>query len=116
MSPAEQFRHLLAMAAADGRMNESELGFLSSRAVQLGVTDDQFESMLEQAIAGEVDLEIPTDQRERRRLLKDLIRMMAADGHLDQREKKLFAVVAASMQLSNDDLHQVIDATLAEGA
>ena len=52
MTPLDRFRHILAMAAADGRMNESELGFLSSRAMQLGITDDQFEAVLKEAIEG----------------------------------------------------------------
>jgi uncharacterized tellurite resistance protein B-like protein len=115
MTPNELFRHILAMAAADGRMNESELRLLAARAAELGVSDVEFETALSEAASGNARLTIPEDVQERRALLKDLIRMMAADGRLDPREKELFATVAAMMDLSNDDLHAVIDAALAEG-
>jgi uncharacterized tellurite resistance protein B-like protein len=114
MTPLERLRHLLAMAAADKRMNEAELGFLSERAAQLGISHGDFHDALQAAVSGETPLAIPERKAERRALLKDLIRMMAADGILHQLEKELFAQVAVTMDLSSDDLHQVIDATIAE--
>ena len=114
MSPLEQLRHLLAMAAADQRMNEAELGFLADRAVALGISTEEFHDALLAAVKGETPLLIPDNTAQRRTLLKELIRMMASDGHLDHREKDLFANVAATMGLSSNDVHQVIDATIAE--
>ena len=114
MTPLERFRHLLAMAAADERMNEAELGFLSERAVALGISEDEFHDALQAAVSGQESLAIPEGAAQRRALLKDLIRMMAADGRLDSREKELFGVVAATMGLSSDDVHAVVDATIAE--
>ena len=115
MTPNERFSYLLMMAAADKRMNEAELGFLSERAHELGIGHDEFHDALQRAVRGEGEMKIPAGAAERRALLKDLIRMMAADGVLDDREKELFAHVAATMELDSDDVHQVIDATLAEG-
>ena len=115
MTPADRFQHLLTMAAADKRMNEAELAFLSERANQLGISQDEFHDALQKAVQGEGDLTIPTGAADRRSLLKDLIRMMAADGVLDDREKDLFAHVAATMEIDTEDLHRVIDATIAEG-
>ena len=114
MTPLEQLRHLLAMAAADERMNEAELGYLQERVAQLGISQEDFHDAVQVAVAGEIPLTIPNGTAERRLLLKDLIRMMAADGRLDPREKELFAHVAATMGLSSNDVHEVIDATLAE--
>jgi uncharacterized tellurite resistance protein B-like protein len=114
MTPVEQFRHLIAMAAADGRMDENELRMLSNRALQLGVTDDEFEDVLHTAITHREQLSIPSDHRDRVALLQDLLRMMAADGRLDQREKSLFAIVAATMQISPNELNLIIDTVLAE--
>ena len=115
MSPLDQFRHLLAMAAADERMNEAELGFLAQRAQELGVSQDEFYDALQAAVSGKVELMIPDGPAQRRGLLKDLVRMMAADGVLADKEKELFANVATAMEISHDELHQVIDATIAEG-
>jgi hypothetical protein len=38
--------------------------------------------------------------------------MMAADGHLDESEKRLFALAAAKMQLTTADVERLIDETL----
>lgn len=116
MSPIERIRHLLAMAAADSRMNEAELGFLSERAFELGVSEDEFHQALQAAVKGDIQLTIPGGAAERRQLLKDLIMMMAADGELQDREKELFAHIAGAMELSTEDLHQVIDATIGENS
>ncbi len=72
MIPLDRFRYILAMAAADERMNESELEFLSNRAMQLGITDDQFEAALKEAIEGKADLDIPSDPPERLRSAEGL--------------------------------------------
>ena len=114
MTPADHFYHLLMMAAADKRMNEAELAFLSERAHDLGISQDEFHDALQRAVKGEGELTIPKGNADRRSLLKDLIMMMAADGVLDDREKKLFAQVAAAMEIETEDLHRVIDATIAE--
>lgn len=114
MTPIDRFYHLLLMAAADKRMNEAELAFLSERAFELGISHEDFHDTLQKAVKGEGELTIPAGEADRRSLLKDLIRMMAADGVLEDREKALFAHVAASMEIDTEDLHRVIDATLAE--
>jgi len=116
MTPLERLKHLLAMAAADNRMNEAELGFLSERATQLGISTDEFHDALQQAVRGKVPLSIPAGQAERRALLKDLVMMMAADGQLADREKQLFAHVATAMDIETDELHRVIDAAIAENS
>lgn len=116
MTPLERFQHLLAMAAADERMNEAELGFLSERATALGVPHDQFCDALQAAVSGDTPLALPSSAAERRALLKDLVMMMAADGELEEREKKLFAHVASAMEIETDQLHRIIDATIAENS
>ena len=114
MTPLEQFQYLLAMAAADERMNEAELGFLSERATALGITQDEFHDALQTAVRGEAQLAIPSGEANRRALLKDLVMMMAADGQLQKRERELFAQIAGKMGISTEELHKVIDATIAE--
>ena len=98
----------------DKRMNESELAFLAERASELGISQDEFHDAMQRAVKGESQLAIPTGAAERRSLLKDLIKMMAADGVLDDLEKELFAQVAATMEIDTEELHRVIDATIAE--
>lgn len=115
MTISEHFRSMLAMAAADGMMNEAELRLLSHRAAELGITDDEFEDAIRHEIAKDAELSVPEDPVERRNILKDMIRMMAADGALDASEKKLFAVVSTLFEVNGDQLNQLIDEVIAEG-
>ena len=114
MSKSEQFRNLLMMAAADGRMDESELRLLSHRATEWGITDDEFEAAIHYAISGGASLTIPSDPRERKAYLKDMIRMMAADGVMAESEKNLFAMAATMVGIEGEELNQLIDEVLSE--
>lgn len=116
MSHKENLRHLVVMAAADGSVTTQELRLLGDRAIEWGITDDEFEAILDEAAQGDVELEIPQDDAQRRTLLSELVLMMAADGKLHQHEKKLFAVIASSMGISEAALNEVIDRAIAEGS
>ncbi len=115
MSQAELFQNLLIMAAIDGRLSESELRLLSDRAAQWGITDDEFERAIQNAIAGCNVLAIPQDQVERAQMLKDMIRMMAADGQLPDSQKRLFATATTALGITPIELNQLIDTVLEEG-
>lgn len=114
MDASTAFQNLIVMAAADGSMNESEMRLLADRAVQWGIDDPQFSRAIEAALSGRAELTIPAAPDQRRELLKQLIQMMAADGHLEKREKKLFAVAATAMEIDDDELNTLIDEVLAE--
>lgn len=90
-------------------MTEGELRLLSYRATEWGITDDQFEQALEDALTGRVEFTVPPDDKGRRELLMDMIRMMAADGKVSPPEKKLFAVAATLMGMTTDELNALID-------
>ena len=102
------------MAAADKAITREEMRLLGRRALAWGITDDQFQDLLEEAIRGETPLNLPTDTHERTAILADMIRMMGADGHMDEREKRLFAMIAARTDLDGDKLHDVIDAAISD--
>jgi hypothetical protein len=110
----EQFRNLLIMAAADGAMSEAELRLLSDRAVEWGITDDEFEQAIHYALTSNPVLQIPSDEYERRIVLKDLVRMMAADGQMSDSEKKLFATLSAVLNMTGVELNSLIDEVLDE--
>lgn len=100
------------MAAADDAISREELRMLGHRALAWGLSDDQFQELIEEAVRGETGLSMPTTPEERTAILADLIRMMGADGHLDEREKRLFAVIAAQIDLSDEKLHEIIDTAI----
>ena len=115
MTASEHFRNMLAMASADGMMSEAELRLLSHRATEFGITDNEFEDAIRNAIANEVQISVPADWDERSAILKDMVRMMAADGELKETEKKLFAVVATMYEFNGAQLNQLIDEVVADG-
>jgi uncharacterized tellurite resistance protein B-like protein len=115
MTVTEHFRSMIAMAAADGMMSEAELRLLAHRATELGITDDEFEDAIGHARSKNISVSIPQDPAERREILKDMIRMMAADGSLNAHEKKLFAIVSTLYEVNGDQLNQLIDEVIDDG-
>lgn len=109
MTQAELFRNLLLMAAVDGRMAESELRLLSDRATEWGISDDEFEEAIQQAIQGTAEFTIPDDRAERAELIKEMIFMMAADGQLANEQKELLALATTALGISPHELNDLID-------
>ncbi len=114
MLNTDTFRHLLIMAAADGRVDRTELELLRDSAIRLGITDDQFEAAIDRATTPveEIELKVPTAPEEKRELLIQLVCMMGVDGVLDEREKSLFAIIAAQMGTSAEQVDEVINEAL----
>lgn len=113
MHRKEAMRYLVTMAAADGAIDREELMLLTDRALQWGVTDDEFEAILDEAASGNTELILPTSLDDKFQILTSLIDMMAADGHVTDQEKWLFAQLAIGMNISNDQVEQIIDTALA---
>ena len=105
-------RNIVVMALADGSIGEREVNLVADRCAELGLDEDELRSAVEFGLGENAALELPTDGIERERLMCDLIRMMAADGRIDETEKRLFALAAVKMELSVEDLHRLIDSTL----
>ena len=109
MDKLHRFRNLMVLAAADGRMTDEEVVFLSLRASRWGITEEQFQESLEFAKSRQADLEFPPNKQEQREMLADMLRMMAVDGELSGIERRLFAVAAATLGFERDELNTLID-------
>ena len=107
-----KLRNLLVMAAADGSLTEREIKFLTDRRYRWDIPEDVFADLIRYAISDVADLEIPESQEERVEMLQDLLRMMAADGELAEVEKQLFATAAVAMNISANELKEIIDSVL----
>ena len=112
MDRYEKFKNLFVMAAADSSLSQEEVGFLAERARRWGLTDQQFTAAIQYAISPDATLSIPQDKADRKEMLRDLVRMMAADGELADIEKQLFAVAAAEMDISDEELNELFDSLL----
>ncbi|MCA9262378.1 MAG: hypothetical protein KDA60_00960 [Planctomycetales bacterium] len=100
---------LIIMAGADGSVARGEIELLARRCAQWGIAEERFGAMLSRCLDQEVDLDLPADLESRRAMLRQLVRMMGADGHLAIEEKKLFAAAAAAMDISDREVDELID-------
>lgn len=109
-----QLRNLVVMALADGSIGEREVNLVADRCEQLGLHEGDLQRAMQFGLDDDAALEFPSDQSERESLMKDLIRMMAADGHLAETEKRLFALAAARMNLGPQIVDRLITETMSE--
>lgn len=109
MEQLDHLKNLVIMAAADGTLTEQEIALLVDRASALGLDEEDLEKAIAYALSGEAKLKFPIDRNEQNAMLADLMKMMAADGELQEIEKRLFALAAAKMGIAKDDLEKLID-------
>lgn len=112
MNLYEKFRNLMVMAIADGALSEGEIQFLSERCRRWGMSDHEFAEAIRYALSPEAALTMPPGKAQRREMLQDLVRTMAADGQMSDIEKQLFAIAAAHLDLTEDELNDIIDSVL----
>lgn len=109
-----QLRNLVVMALADGSIGQREVNLVADRCVELGLGERDLEAALQFGLGDDAALELPSEPQEREELLEDMIRMMAADGYLDESEKRLFALSAAKMEIGGERLQQIIASVIGE--
>ncbi len=112
MEQLDHLKNLVIMAAADGSLSEQEIALLVDRCATLGLAESDLEQAIAFALSGEAKLKLPVDRGEQDRMLADLMRMMAADGQLQEVEKRLFALAAAKMGIEKAELEKLIDSLI----
>lgn len=105
-------RNLVVMALADGSIGQREVDMVAQRCIELGLGQAELESALSFGLGDDAALELPADQDQREELLGDLVRMMAADGYLDEAEKRLFALAAAKMNITGEKLQTLLSTVI----
>ena len=63
---------------------------------------------------GEIQLEVPEDYDDRVLLLKEMIRLMAADGEMAEMEKGLCARASAKMDFNSIQFGELLDEVIRE--
>ena len=74
--------------------------------------DTEFREAIDRASSPGVEFQIPEGTAARVDLLKEMVRMMGADGKITTGEKQLFAAAAATMKISDVGLNQIIDSAI----
>ena len=107
-----QLRNLVVMALADGSLGEREVNLVADRCAELGLGESELQEAIKYGLRDDAALELPSDADQRDQVMRDLIMMMAADGRIEESEKRLFALAAVRMGMSTEHLNLLIDSTL----
>ena len=82
---------------------------LAARAEKWGISEDQVQAALEAAKQPDFQLVIPPTKIARVETIRELIRMMAADGELNDIEKRLLALASAAMEITSEEFDEILD-------
>ena len=109
MDKLELFSNLVNLAAVDHKFSEEEIRFLVQRANQWGIPNDEFETVLAGIEEAGIELKIPDVHEERVGMLKEMIRLMACDGHLSKSEKDLCARASIKMDFTTNQFKAIVN-------
>lgn len=102
----EHFRNLVALSAADGRIEEIERSTLLRIATRQNIPTDRVNIMLSKA--GEYAYLIPQNVKDRESQLHEMIDLALIDGILDESELALITMVAEKLQFTREELNEIL--------
>ena len=109
MDYLQLFNNLVNLAAIDGKFTDEEVQILAERSHVWNISSDEFETAMAGISEGLYQVQVPEDYPQRVELMKQMIRLMAADGHMDELEKGLCAVAAARMDFSEREFDAILN-------
>jgi uncharacterized tellurite resistance protein B-like protein len=112
MDPNTRLRNLMVMALADGSLGEREVQLVTDRCAELGLGEHELRDAIRYALEDRAAIRLPDDPMEGESLLGDLLRVMAADGVLEESEKRLFAICAAKLGFGSNEIDALVDRLL----
>ncbi len=96
------FIHLVEIAHADGRVDEAEMKMLNRFGARLGLTQPEIDELM---VSGKQSSYIPPYELAKRfEQLYDVVRMIFADGEVDDEELKLASTLAVKSGFDDDDV------------
>jgi len=98
----EHFNHLIQMALADGKIEDAELKMLHRIGSKMGLTTPEIDNLLE---ASKNSAYIPPYELSKRfAQLYDIIKMVYADGQIDNNEMRLATGLALKSGFTEQEL------------
>jgi uncharacterized tellurite resistance protein B-like protein len=108
----EHFIHLIQIANADGKIDDVEIQMLNRMGSKLGLTQTEIDDLLK---GSDQSAYIPPYELSKRfEQLYDVIKMVYADGEIDDKEMKLASGLALKSGFADEDL-PVLLSVLVEG-
>jgi uncharacterized tellurite resistance protein B-like protein len=109
MSHLELFQNLVNLAAIDNKFTDEEIQFLAVRAEKWNISSEEFDTAIAGISTGELEVNIPESFEDRVIMLKEMVRLMAADGELAETEKRLCAYASGRMNFTTHQFAQILD-------
>lgn len=114
MEKLKIFHSLVNLAAADSKFTDKEIQFLVERAERWNIPTSEFETALAGLSEGTLEVTIPDSHHDRVVLLKEMIRLMAIDGQINETEKSLCAAASGRMDFNSQQFSQILDEVIGE--
>ena len=105
----EHFQNLVAVAFADGILDEEEEDILYEKADEFELPEDQVEELINNA--EDLEFIVPLNMEDREDQLADIVFMAMIDGDLHEKEYKLCLSISERLGLDKDDLDLAIELT-----
>lgn len=105
----EHFQNLVAVAFADGHVEDLEREFLEDRAEELGLPAGEVAKIMDNA--ENLEFIVPDDLDDREEQLADVVFMSMVDGDIEEKEYELCLNIAERLELKKTDLDEVIALT-----
>jgi hypothetical protein len=103
------FRNLVLAVLVDGRLDPSEVSFLSTRARWLGLSTEQAQRLAAEVTSGTVkEFYRPEDPVACRVTFRQAVQALYADGELEERERKLIRFLGGGLRVNQGDLAQAL--------
>ena len=90
-----QLKNLVMLAAADGRVTDSELAVLLAVASRENITPDEFNRVIEDPDS--VNIDLPEDEDTKLAYLRDMVALMMVDGELEEQELAICKIYAMAL-------------------
>ena len=104
---ASHIKNLIEMAAADGRLHESEKELLKTLARRYGISESHMSEI--QNNPNKVELKVPKNERKKFQQLYDLIYMMGIDNHIHNNEADLAKTLAIKFGYKPEIARELVD-------
>ncbi len=104
--------HLIAVANADGNINEKELNYLRNKASELGLTPEVLDQLIQES--NNISLPMSEGVAERMSYLEDCVKMATADGVIMDSEKAFCKKICNLLGLEEGYLEELFDNTMSD--
>lgn len=90
-----QLKNLVMLAAADGKVTDSELAVLLAVASREDISPEAFNRVIE--YPDSVTINLPEDEDTKLAYLRDMVALMMVDGELDEQELAICKIYAMAL-------------------